>query len=486
MVNVLKVFTAENSELANPDKKEKNPEDETIRSNWYGVRHTQILLLFMLTNLAYGMRVNLSVAIVAMTDNSTNPNYDFPVYEWHDKSIILSSFFMGYIIPQVVAGQLAKKYGPKWFLLVTMAVGSLFSILIPTFARFGSWGVILCRIIQGFCQGFIFPSTHNLLGKWAPICERSRLGTFVFAGCSLGVVVSMILSGWISGSWLGWPTVFYLYGCLGLVWTLFWLILSSNSPAEHSRISDEEREYIESSLGNQANISETPTPWKKIFTSVPFWAILITHCAQNWGYFILLTELPTYMGHVLNFDIKSNGILSALPYLITWFLSFIFSSVADYLINRGITTIGGARKISNSIGLYSPAICLILLAFLSHGEETTALAVTLLVVGVGLNSGHMAGYQVNHIDLSPTHAGTLMGITNCMANICSLMGPLFVQYIVTDEKNLDQWKIVFSTSAAIFIIGGSTFILLGSGERQIWDSPPSVPNRRKSSTNSTR
>lgn len=37
----------------------------------------QALLLFILVIIAYGMRVNLSVGIVAMTDPSINP--DFPV-----------------------------------------------------------------------------------------------------------------------------------------------------------------------------------------------------------------------------------------------------------------------------------------------------------------------------------------------------------------------------------------------------------------------
>lgn len=35
------------------------------------------------------------------------------------------------------------------------------------------------------------------------------------------------------------------------------------------------------------------------------WAILVAHCGQNWGFWTLLTEIPTYMSKVLNFDIKS-------------------------------------------------------------------------------------------------------------------------------------------------------------------------------------
>lgn len=154
-----------------------------VAASCFGVRHTQVLLNFLLTFIAYGIRVNLSVGIVAMTTPSS-PNPSVPVYpNWHDKSIVLSSFFWGYVLPQVGAGQLAKKFGPKWFLVSTMSVCSLFSLLLPVMAEtFGSKGVMASRALQGFCQGFIFPSIHNILSHWVPTSERSRLGTFVYAG----------------------------------------------------------------------------------------------------------------------------------------------------------------------------------------------------------------------------------------------------------------------------------------------------------------
>lgn len=44
----------------------------------FGVRHLQCILVFFGLAVAYALRVNLSVAIVAMTDrNASNP--DFPV-----------------------------------------------------------------------------------------------------------------------------------------------------------------------------------------------------------------------------------------------------------------------------------------------------------------------------------------------------------------------------------------------------------------------
>lgn len=42
-------------------------------ASWIGSRHVQVVMLFLLITLGYGMRVNLSVGIVAMTDPTVNP-----------------------------------------------------------------------------------------------------------------------------------------------------------------------------------------------------------------------------------------------------------------------------------------------------------------------------------------------------------------------------------------------------------------------------
>lgn len=43
---------------------------------------------------------------------------------------------------------------------------------------------------------------------------------------------------------LSWPSVFYAYGLLGLVWYLLWLVFVSDSPATHRFISEKERKYL--------------------------------------------------------------------------------------------------------------------------------------------------------------------------------------------------------------------------------------------------
>lgn len=39
-----------------------------------------------------------------------------------------------------------------------------------------------------------------------------------------------------------------------MIWYMFWLLVSYESPAKHPTITDEERRYIEESIGESANL----------------------------------------------------------------------------------------------------------------------------------------------------------------------------------------------------------------------------------------
>lgn len=41
--------------------------------------------------------------------------------------------------------------------------------------------------------------------------------------------------------------------------------------------------------------------------------------------------------------------------------------------------------------------------------------------------------QLVHLDMSPNFAGTMLGITNCVANLTSIIAPLAAGAIIKDE-----------------------------------------------------
>lgn len=80
-------------------------------------------------------------------------------------------------------------------------------------------------------------------------------------------MVSMLVTGLISSSWYGWPMVFYLYGAAGLVWCLIFIFFGYNAPSFHPKITEEEKFYIESSLGHA---DDKPVSWVNVKLSIFF------------------------------------------------------------------------------------------------------------------------------------------------------------------------------------------------------------------------
>jgi len=70
-----------------------------------------------------------------------------------------------------------------------------------------------------------------------------------FKGTSVGTAMTYIVCGYVM-EWLGWESVFYITGFIGLLWHGFWTYLIYDSPSAHPTISEKEQKYIEDSLGN--------------------------------------------------------------------------------------------------------------------------------------------------------------------------------------------------------------------------------------------
>ena len=51
-------------------------------------------------------------------------------------------------------------------------------------------------------------------------------------------------------------------------------------------------------------LQKLKTPWLSIWTSPAVFAICAAHFANNWGFYTMLTCLPTYMKKILHFNVQ--------------------------------------------------------------------------------------------------------------------------------------------------------------------------------------
>ena len=123
-------------------------------------------------------------------------------------------------------------------------------------------------------------------------------------GTSIGVLITYPLCGLLVTS-IGWEGAFYTIGSITAVWYGFWLALVYDSPSENPFITEEEKVYISTRLNGLVNGAERPpVPWKSIFTSKPFWGLMITDSCNTWGLYTLLSSGPTYLKYMLGVDIR--------------------------------------------------------------------------------------------------------------------------------------------------------------------------------------
>uniref|UniRef100_A0AAQ4PL72 Solute carrier family 17 member 7b n=1 Tax=Gasterosteus aculeatus aculeatus TaxID=481459 RepID=A0AAQ4PL72_GASAC len=418
--------------------------------------------------ISFGIRCNLGVAIVSMVNSHTvfRDNKEVIVkaqFDWDPETVgmIHGSFFWGYIITQIPGGFICQKFAAN------RSVNSLFVLHTWCLCILASTLSNMPRACGG---GVSYPACHGIWAKWAPPLERSRLATTAFCGSYAGAVIAMPLAG-ILVQYSGWSSVFYVYGSFGIMWYCFWFLVSYESPAAHPTITEEERTYIEESIGVTAQHAVTVhrkfnTPWRCFFTSMPVYAIIVANFCRSWTFYLLLISQPAYFEEVFGFEISKVGIVSALPHLVMTIIVPIGGQLADYLRTNQIMTTTNVRKLMNCGGFGMEATLLLVVGF-SH---TKVVAITFLVLAVGFSGFAISGFNVNHLDIAPRYASILMGISNGVGTLSGMVCPLIVG-AMTKHKTRQEWQGVFLIASMVHYGGVIFYGLFASGEKQAWAEP---------------
>ncbi|KAM8716638.1 hypothetical protein ACLKA7_003506 [Drosophila subpalustris] len=442
---------------------------------------------------AYTMRVCLSQAItvlVAKKNITGDDENDHAIcepddldeggaasggdYEWTEEvqGLILSSFYIGYIVTHVPGGLLAEKFGGKWTLGLGILSTAVFTMLTPLAITLGGsdW-LIVTRVLMGLGEGTTFPALSVLLAAWVPANERGKLGALVLGGGQVGTIMGNLLSGVFLESY-DWSFVFYFFGGLGVVWFVIFVFLCFSDPSSHPFIKPTEREYLVKEIGTIGrNENLPPTPWKAILTNLPMFALVSAQIGHDWGFYIMVTDLPKYMADVLQFSIKANGLYSSLPYIMMWIVSVGSGFVADWMIRRGIMNTTNTRKLMTGLAAFGPAIFMV---GASYAGCDRVLVVVLFTICMGLMGAYYAGMKLSPLDMSPNYAGTLMAITNGIGAITGVITPYLVG-VMTPNASLLEWRTVFWVAFGVLFVTAIIYCLWASGEVQPFNDAPIEP-----------
>lgn len=395
--------------------------------------YTVVGLCFAAVLISYLDRTNISVASISMQEQ----------FRWSEttKGLVLSSFFIGYLVLQVPAGTLSNRYGGKMVLGLAVAWWSLFTVLTPLAARVSLPVLIGARIALGLGEAAVFPASINMVGRWVPVAEQSRAVALFTSGLLLGTVLALPVTGVLVRSW-GWGMPFYAFGALGLVWAVAWF----------------------ARVGGGYGVAQAPTtqrtiPWRRILSSPAVWAIIVSHFCNNWALYVLLAWLPSFFKETFGVTVASAGFLSAAP----WAIAFIAANAAGVWADRMIASGRSTTFVRKALQLTAFLGAAIFFLLLRQAGSVSA-GLLLMCGATGCLSLSLAGFAPNSLDIAPRYADVIWGISNTFATIPGIVGVAVTGWLV---DRTGGYAAPFLVTAALGVVGAVVFLLFGSGRREI-------------------
>jgi MFS family permease len=147
-----------------------------------------------------------------------------------------------------------------------------------------------------------------------------------------------------------------------------------------------------------------------------------------------------------------------IPFITSFVFYNISGSVADHMIKKGMSIIK-VRKIMQTISLGGMTAAMMSVGY----SDSIWMAIGIMTIGNILGSAAIGGFVVNHMDIAPKYAGTLMGVTNTVAAVPGIIGVYAAGLIL---ELTGSWILVFQLAGLVSVIGMIYYLRHASAEKQ--------------------
>jgi ACS family sodium-dependent inorganic phosphate cotransporter len=294
------------------------------------------------------------------------------------------------------------------------------------------------RVLLGLGEAGMLPGSYNLIGQWVPLRERSRATSLMVSGIPAGTVLSLLLAGPIVVQF-GWPSVFYVFGGLGILWAVCWFILAPKNPSIRPAVAG-------------AGLERERIPWRALLSTPSVWALICCNACNHWGVSLIVSWLPSYFKDVHGFGMTRAGLSSIAPWITMFIMINAGAYISDRMIVRGVepTTV---RKVVVSVGLATAALFFLLVTITS-----SPLSAMLMVCGIMGGFGiSYSGFAPSAVDLAPRHAGVLHAIAVTIGQIPGSAAVAATGWLVQSTGSYTSPFVAAAVVAVFGIVIWSTF-----------------------------
>ncbi|HYZ15768.1 MAG TPA: MFS transporter [Candidatus Acidoferrum sp.] len=359
--------------------------------------------------------------------------------------LITGIFFVGYVFLQIPGGILASRWSAKRFIGIMILLWGLFACLEGLVHN--ATQLIVVRFLLGVAEGGVWPAMLVLLSHWFPVNERARAYGFWMINLAISSIITQPISGAIvqSTSWRG---LFIVEGLLPFVIAapLWWLFVA-DTPAQAPWLSPVEREYIESSIAEDARHEPPPMTIGQALAHKRIWGLVLVYFLIQVGFYGLNTWIPTLFKSLTGLGFAAVGVIAMVPYLV---------AIAGLSLN-GIWADRTKRYAWHVFGAMIVA-ALGLMISVAVGPS----AIVLSIAAVSLAMGGALAYDgpfwaATSRTIPAAVAGGAMGLVNALGNLGGFLGPSLGGYLQDLSGSFSSTAIAY---AIALVLAGAVMLII--------------------------
>lgn len=413
-----------------------------------GVRWSIAALLAVGIVASFFDRVNASVAEESMKHSFGMTDVAMGYF--------LSAYLWPYAALQIPVGALLDRYGIKWLLRIGIILWSAATFLTAMAQTIPV--LIFSRLMLGVAESPVFPGAAKAVSHWFPNRERGVATCIFDAAAKFSNVIGLPLVA-LAVACGGWRGAFWFTGAFTLLYAgLFWRYYKD--PADHPRLSPEERHYILSGTSQRAEAAPIGglDAVRYLLRHARMWGLAIGFGAYGYVFFMFLTWLPGYLVRDLHMTALKGGFSLALPWMVATVTDVLIGGwLVDHLIARG----HDGTKVRKGLFVLGMLIGLAVIG----AAFTTSPAWAIFWISVSLGGLAFAapiGWSLPGLIAPRGLVGTVGGIMNFACNLMGMLAPIVTGYIIGTTHSFAQ---AFLVATAVLVAGIVGFLsLLGRVE----------------------
>jgi sugar phosphate permease len=319
-----------------------------------------------------------------------------------------------------------------------------------TAAATGATSFIVFRFLFGVGEAGAFPVATRAMQLWYPKHERGFVQGLTHSASRLGAAIAPPIVVLIMTT-LGWRSVFYICGAVGIIWSVIWYFAYRNLPEQHGLVNEAELAHIRGTDAtgnvNRPNIAKRPSvPWGTLLRSPNMWAIMCAYFTYVYCLWIFLSWLPSYLVEFRHFTLLKVGFLASLPLWAGVVGDTVGGLATDWLLAK-TGNIKFARRAVAITGMLGCAVFIVPAALATEAYT----AVYCLTASMFFLECTIGPSWAVPMDMGGEVSGTVSGMMNMAGNIGGALSPIVFGVLV----QFGSWQAPFIVAASLLVIGAA-------------------------------